>query len=247
MMNKKLILTLFFTTFIMFGLIINVYAIEKYGFETVSMSQEQKETIQKNLYFKETKITSLSEIESPIINFDVSESENLLLGLEDKTILILNNEGKVLKSYSFQNSGMCYVKWENDNILLMLVRGNVIIELTTDGEIVDIIKTETDNVHNNQLWRNMQNNEIKGNGNLYTARNNMGVLNFLSSTYSQIVKYNNLEETIIFDVNESQIIENLKLLVLFVLMFTLVPMIVFKANKNKFSSDKTQNKSTQSD
>ena len=90
MMNKKLILTLFFTTFIMFGLIINVYAIEKYGFETVSMSQEQKETMKKNLYFKETKITSLSEIESPIINFDVSESENLLLGLEDKTILILN-------------------------------------------------------------------------------------------------------------------------------------------------------------
>ena len=129
----------------------------------------------------------------------------------------------------------------------MLVRGNVIIELTTDGEIVDIIKTDTDNVLNNQLWRNMQNNEIKINDSLYTARNNMGILNFLSSTYSQIVKCNNSEETIIFDVNESQTMDNLQLLVLIVLMFTVVPMIVFKANKNKFSSDKTQNKSTQTD
>ena len=246
-MNKKFWLSLFLTTFLLLSLVLNVYATEKYGFETVPLSKEEKETVQENINFKETNITSLSEIESPIINFDVSESENLILGLEDKTILILNNEGKVLKSYSFQNSGRCYVKWENDNILLMIVRGKVIVELTTEGEIVDIIKTDTDNVLNNQLWRNMQNNKITANGNLYTARNNMGVLNFLSSTYSQIIKYNNSEGTIIFDVNESQIIENLELLVFIVLMFTFVPMIVFKANKNKFSSDKTQNNSTQSD
>ncbi len=238
-MNKKVWFILFLAT-LLFSSVLNVYATEKYGFVTVPLSPEEKETIHENIDIKQINVTSLSEIESPIINFDVSESENLLLGLENKKVLILSNNGEILKCFSFNTSGSFYVKWEKDNILLMLVRGDIIIELTTDGEIIDIIETDTSNVNNNKLWRNTQNNEIKVNDNLYIARNQMGVFNFFSSTYSQIVKINNSEETTIFDVNESQLIKNVGLAIFFLLMFTIIPLIVFYTNKEQTQFNKSQ-------
>ena len=182
----KRLMTIFISMILFLHLfILNVVAVQGYDFETIPLSNEEKNSIWNNLNLTvSTDCSSLIQNKQPIVSFDVSENKTIVLGLEENQIVVIDENKNLVLSFGFNYDGVFYVRWNDENILLMLVRGSIIVEFDSNGCMIDIIQTDDNNVSNNKLWNTAKKNEIEIEGTKYIARNKMGVLNIFSSTYS---------------------------------------------------------------
>lgn len=145
---------------------------------------------------------SLSNMELPIVSFDVSENGRILLGLEEDKIAVAD-EKKILAFFDFTTGGSYYVQWKDDNILLLLVRSSIIVEMTQDGQLVNMIRADDRSIHNGELRRQIdQRKQVDVGEYSYRLQNNMGMLNILTSSYSQLVKIDlHGKATMLYDVH----------------------------------------------
>lgn len=148
---------------------------------------------------------SLDSIELPIVSFDVSKDGIILLGFKENKIAI-SNSNNVLTLFEFDNDGSFYVQWNDGNILLMLVRGSIVIEFSQDGQLINMVKTDDSSVKNNSLWNQIAKRKSVNIGQAsYYVKNDMGMFNFLASSYSQLITEDSQgNQTILYDVNNTQ-------------------------------------------
>ena len=166
----------------------NVCAKTEYGFETVNLSKDKVSNIWKNLNVKLLPNTEFSKNEKMYISsFDVSSNGKILIGFKNRKIAVMDDNKKVLHFLEFSDTGSFYVKWNGNNILLLLVRGSVIVEFSVDGKLVNMIMADDKSAENNSLWNKQGQRKKIVNGNKYIIKNNLGVLNIFSS-YSQLIK-----------------------------------------------------------
>ena len=234
MFKKTLRIFNIFLIFVFFSLY--AHATDSYGFKTVDLSDNEIEMVWNNTKIEKININSLSDCTSSIVSFDVSENEYILLGLKDNIIIIADKNGCVLNSLKFVTDGTYYVKWEDRNFLLMLVRSSLIIELTPEGQLVDIIQTDDNDVDNSKLWRAVKQKEISVNDSNYVLRNKFGPFNIISSSYSQLIRIDSVgNESIIYDVNTQQLIKTSLSLIFVVAFFICAIYYVFRPTKNNQS------------
>ena len=179
-----------------------------YEFETVELSESNIEKIWENINLKKYDEFNIEKNPLPIVSFDVSTNENIVIGLQNNKILILDKNNIVLRCFEFTNDGTFYVKWNDENILLFMSRGTIIVEFSIDGSLINMIETDTQNVNNNELWNDIMNNTtISINGCNYSLRNDLGILNlFTFRSFSQLIKSDgNGISTIIYDANQKQL------------------------------------------
>lgn len=244
-MRKYFILTIWVMASIFLLEGVNVNAETKYGFETEYLSSDEIDQIWNNIDVRTLpKTLSLDEISTSIASFDVNENENILIGLKDSRIIVLDNKKNLLYGFQFFDDGTFYVKWKDDNILLLLVRGSVIVEFSTDGQLVNMIATDDKSIQNNILWNQIRNKKkISINESVYLMRNQMGILNFFSSSYSQLIKEDiNGEETIIYDVSALHTTKTVLMLIAVILFFTSIILAITR-ECIKYS-DSTRNQSS---
>ena len=114
--------------------------------------------------------------------------------------IAISNSNNVLTLFEFDNDGSFYVQWNDGNILLMLVRGSIVIEFSQDGQLINMVKTDDSSVKNNSLW-----NQIAKRKSVNYVKNDMGMFNFLASSYSQLITEDSQgNQTILYDVNNTQ-------------------------------------------
>ncbi len=223
----KKILCVFIITLILEHLIISSGASNFYGFKTIPLSSEEIELIWDNLDVKVLNLDFGRETNKAIVSFDVSRDERILLALENNRVCILDNN-KILNCFSFNDNGSYYVKWNGDNYLLFLVRSSLIIELTPDLQLINIFLTDTDDVNTSKLWRNINQKEISINDNKYILRNQMGPLNIISVSYSQLIKIDNMKnELILYNVNTERSIKMYVFLIFIIIFFVAVFCVIF--------------------
>ncbi len=188
-----------------------------YGFKTVDLSKSQIEKIWENINLQKCDNYDIQNDSLPIMSFDVSTSENVVLGLQNNRILILNKNNDVLDCFEFTNDGTFYVKWYNENILLFMSRGTIILEFSLNGELVNMIKTDTQSVANNKQWNDViHNTAVSINGYNYNLQNDLGILNiFTFRSFSQLVKSDESGNiTVIYDVNQNQLVKIISTIVM---------------------------------
>jgi hypothetical protein len=179
-----------------------------YGFETTDLSESNKESIWENINLRNFDEFNIENNSLPIMSFDVSTTGNIVLGLQNNKILILNENNDVLKCFEFTNDGTFYAKWNNENVLLFMSRGSIVVEFSLEGNLVNMIEIDTSNVNNNKLWNEViHNTRVSLNGFNYYVQNDLGILNlFTFRSFSQLVKSDeNGVSTVIYDVNENQL------------------------------------------
>lgn len=202
-------------------------------FETLSMTKEQITKIWDSINLRSA--SSISS--SPIINFDVSESNNIVIALDEKKILIKNQDNRVLNCYEFDSEGIFYVSWNGDNILLFLVRGSVIVEFSLEGQLINMVDCDTHSIKNSELWRAVGNNKkVSANGFDYNIKNNMGILNIFSfQRYSQLIRTDSVgNETIFYDVSQSQLEKIVfRIVVVIIMIIAAVMSIVYPVIRAK--------------
>ncbi len=147
---------------------------------------------------------------------------------EDKKICVYTSQGEFLYGYKFDTSGAFYVEWDGQNINLYKVRSGLIMSIDPDGNILDVKSVQ--NTYENSIYNHKvleSKKRIVGNT-TYVFRNNMGILNRIASSYSQIV-ITDAEgaESVIYDVNSMQLARMIIAVsvILFVVVYVVIDLV----------------------
>ena len=137
--------------------------------------------------------------------------------------------------FEFSNYGSFFIQWNDDNILLLLVRSSIIVELTSAGQLIDMVRAEDSSIENNSLWNDIaKKDHVYIGENSYSIRNQMGFLNFFASSYSQLLKTDSSGNiTILYDVNSGQLTKAIVTFIAILLFIALVAVILVRQFQSK--------------
>ncbi len=207
-------------------------------------SAEQLSEKDKSTFLSNVDISLLEEEpqKQSIVCFDVNGDEKIALGYSDsesKTICVYS-QNEFLYGYEFGCAGDFAVEWDRDSINIYFVRSDIIVTVNKKGDILDIAKVQ--NTTENNRYRNylLHSTERLVDDRKYSLKNDMGVLNFAVSSYSQmIVADADGTETILFDVNSSQLAKTVAVSVLITMYVCTAIVVIVKGYKKALIDRKT--------
>jgi len=199
-MKTKVIL-LIVTCLVLISLFNNsVHAMET-GFETRDLSQELQDRIWGNIQLS---VSESKPTNAAICSFDVNENGDIALGLCNNTINIYDSNGQYQYSYFFTTSGSYSVEWDNDKLLIFLVRSSALLQVDSKGKLVEM-KKATETADNSIYLISLRKPRRTVNDSVYVIKNELGFFNLIiRSSYSKLVKTDaNGTQTVIYDVSRS--------------------------------------------
>ena len=178
--------------------------------------------------------------------FAVNENNIIALGFSDdndKTICVYTSEGIFVYGCKFKCMGSFCLDWDENNIIVYTVRGDKGFVLTEEGDVTDVFSIQNTS-ENHRHWNNyITLSECTVGDNEYSLRNDMGILNFMASSYSQLVlTRSDGSETIIYDTNQKQILIFIVRILIPLFLFSIVLLSIIFSKKN---SEKAQSQNTQ--
>lgn len=221
------ILILIFYIAIISGNMVRAYPVDV-EFSTQPISDDRQKEIANNLNIHLLEAEPLKE---GFNCFDVREDGMMAIGFangENKTVCVYL--GQVYQySLLFKSSGSFGIEWDGDRIIIYLVRSDLAVFLTPDGEVEEI--WEIANTSDNDLhWRNtVFATKRTVQGRQYIARNDMGIFNVFATSYSQLLLVDPSGETsIIYDVNDMQLFKTVASFVGVLLFVGIVVFVLIK-------------------
>ena len=239
MRTKGIILISFFALFACLFVKIDANAMNT-GFSTEELSEEQKTTFLSNIGLS-TIITEPNK--KSILCFDANEHGMIAVGTKGsrngrKEVYVYTTEGDFLYGYAFNCAQSFAVEWDEQLLNIFFVRSDIIISLDQNGNVLDI-KSVQDTINNNSHTNLLLYSTERKVGNAsYIMRNDMGPLNWLTFSYSQIVAVDSAgTENVIYDVNSMQLTKTIVGIV-FISIFVFIIILgiareFIKAKRNK--------------
>lgn len=206
------LLILFFT----FSGSIEALAMET-GFTTEEMERESQERFLTHI--------NLSLLDAPVEHeaiscFDVNE-EFIAVGFDrysKRLVCVYTLDGVFQYGYSFECYGTFGLEWEQKNLIIHFVRGDIAASFDSNANCIEVRRIE-DTFENNSYWNKQIRSTRKKVGNCqYIIRNDMGLLNVMSTSYSQLVKIDeDGTEDILYDVNAERLAQTNFFLIVWIL------------------------------
>lgn len=201
----KTFLTIFVPLFIMTISTFSVYSMTN-GFDIEPLTAKESEEIISSITFERL---DLEPTKDSIECFDVNESEEVAIGsesLNSKTISIYSSNGVFQYALKFETDGSFGVEWSKGGLNVYFVRGAIGLKLDSQGAILDVFAIK-DTMENNSYWNNVVFSSTRNvNGTVYKIDNDLGIFNFVQSSYSRLVKISpNGEKIVLYDVGNSQL------------------------------------------
>lgn len=240
-MKVKLTITFLLISILLVSFNINANAIST-GFETETINEEQTEKVLNNLNF--SAISSEKSFHS-IPCFDISDDGLIAIGVDgnsDKYINIYDENGIFQYGYSFNTSGTFGVEFDNDNLIVYLVRSDLAVLIDREGKCLSI-ESISNTIDNNTYWNHSVFARVKEhNGDKYYRTNENLFLKIFSPSYSQLVKISpDGTKTIIFDKSlEYTVIIIVGIILIIIFFAILITQLVklFKKSENIQASTK---------
>ena len=200
------------------------------GFKTNELSSEEKD-----MFISNINVLSIDE-EPPqksITCFDVNSNHLIAIGQNSsdrKTICVYSNDGAFQYGYTFNCSGDFGVEWDDENLNIYFVRSGVIVSVTPKCEVLDVFEIQNTIENNSYVNHFVHATKRKIDNYEYCIRNNMGLLNLFSSSYSQIIVKDGTDtESIIYDVGSMQLTKTIVTISLIcVCVFAAVAVIIWQ-------------------
>lgn len=163
------------------------------------LTEEQKQIYWERLNFIQCNpAMTFENLNNPIVCFDISKSHELLIGFDDYSIVITDTECNVFKKYSFDYEGSFFLFWNNNNIGLILGRSDLLIEISPSGELIEISRININESEIVSLWNGFGvEHSFCVDGKIYTVKNDVGIITFLTGSYSQLTVEDENENTIV--------------------------------------------------
>ena len=204
------------------------------GFSTEELSEEAKTEFMSNINVLPI---STEPGKKGVVCFDVNEQGMIAVGQRDsqaKRICVYNSRGEFLYGYAFDCSQGFLVEWDEINVNLYFLRSDVIISLDSCGNILDVRRVQ--NTIDNNSYRNslLYSTTRSVDDITYLIRNDMGMLNWIAPSFSQIVTIDaSGTEVVIYDVNSMQLTRMI-IAVCFICVFVFVAVVVISRQFLKF-------------
>ena len=179
------------------------------GFSVADMSKEEQEKIEGNMQLK---LITSKPTKYPVACFDVREDGMLVIGSNvgiDKQMICVYNQGEFQYGYTFKSAGTFEVEWDGDRINLCFVRGDRVVSVDIDGQILQISKIE-DTYANRSYWDDVGANKKSAQGQTYAIQNDLGILNLFAMGYSQLTSTNaDGQTTVLYDARTIVFVQSL--------------------------------------
>ena len=231
----------FIIIFISFTGMVNVNAINT-GFDTCQLPDEEKDSFLTNVSFS---LISEEPVKTTFECFDVNSNELIAIGQntsDRKTICVYSNEGCFQYGYTFNCSGSFGVEWDSENLNVYFARSSVIVSISPSGEVIDAFEVQN-TVENNSYFNNFMRSTQRTIGNAeYLIGNNLGILNVLTTSYSQITVKNAGYENIIYDASSMQFSRVIVTTVIFcVALVVAIVLVLLRLKKKAKTQGKVRN------
>ncbi len=144
----------------------------------------------------------------PIDCFDVNEKGMIAVGFDasfsskKRTICIYSSDGIFQYGYQFDDYGIFGVEWDEDRLIIYLVRSNIAVVVNKEGVVEEFAEIKN-TAENHSYWRKsvFLTKRVVGDTE-YALKNEMGIFNLFASGYSQMIVTNaEGKARVIFDVN----------------------------------------------
>lgn len=206
----------------------------KTGLITDCLSEKEKDTFLANV---DISLLEEEPTKKAIECFDVSKSGMIAIGQkssQNKVVCIYSQDGRFVCGYVFNCSGAYAVEWAENDLNIFFVRSDVIATVTTEGEILDVAKVQNTIENNTYLNDNFYTTERVLGDTVYKLRNDMGILNMVSTSYSQLVAVHSTgEETILYDVNANQLIYYSIVCIMVVVLILFITVVALASYRRK--------------
>ena len=199
---------LFLLSVLIFVLFTNMMKVEAVntGFQINHLTSEEKNTFISNINIlpidKEPK-------KNTIKCFDVNNNHLIAIGQnasERKTICVYSNEGVFQYGYTFSCNGDFGIEWDGENLNIYFVRSDVIVSVTSDGEVLDVLEVQNTIDNNSYVNHFIHSPQRVIDDTEYVIENNPRIFDWITASYSQvIVKDETGTETTIYDAGSVQI------------------------------------------
>ncbi len=161
---------------------INVRALTRNNIPAEQYSEETSEELLKEFNVQISK--SVTANNSSIVNIDVSDKGYVCVALSDETIRIFDDKNNFIEQVKFESSGSYFVAWNDENLVLFFVRGNIAFEFTLEGENLAVYSYEPEE----SVYRKLEQTEIEVNNNIYRIINH-SALTVTDSTGNETTIY----------------------------------------------------------
>ena len=210
------------------------------GFSVKEISLEEWEDF--------AEVLNIEMLDAPINNepfecYDINENGLIALGIKTRytAICVYDQQGEFQNGFSFDCTGTYKIEWDSDNIIIYLVRSNIAASFDKHGECVGL--AEIEDLDENWAHGRSFDSRYRTVGNTeYVCKNDIGFLNIFASSYSQLVRIDeNGVETMLYDVNDTQLARSITSFVLILLfaisVFTILIRSIVINSKKMNSSD----------
>ncbi len=144
-------------------------------------------------------------LKQPIKSFDVNDKGFVVIATTNNMLIVLDDNNEQVSAISFENYGDYFVKWNGENILLFLVRGDDIVQMNMNGDFISKIIVNKDDWETARKWRELSKlqSSVVMNNNEYRLKSSNAVLKIFNSLYSTIEKVDaNGNIVTVYDVTE---------------------------------------------
>ncbi len=218
---------------------VNVSSANIYDLEVIPYETKEKNDFLNNINLRVSALISPNG--ASIVNMDVSQNGYVAIALNNKSIVVYDDNGVFLKQFNFESYGSYHTMWIENNLALFYVRENTIVEFTLDCEIIDVFYISTSSTLIKEI---RDTTKASVDSNTYEIKNKL-----FFGGYTTLVKTDEKgNEIILYSSNVSSTTANVILIVLFVLGFTIIPCVILskqiKYNKCKKHDDRNKTKNT---
>ena len=178
-------------------------------------SQELVGNLNLKMFFDEPKKTSFDY-------FDVAENGNIAVcRTADNLVCIYSATGDFLYGYSFTCYGHFVARFREDCIDIYFVRGDYLVSIDASGNVLKVATILDSNNNYSIISDLLRVTHIDIGEFSYYLKNDMGLLNWIANDWSQIVVLDREtgNEKILYDANQSQIINTTSGMVIFSSLF----------------------------
>ena len=202
------------------------------GFETQSMTDDRMDDIISGI-----ELVSLKDepYKKAVLCFDVNNDGKIAIGqysTDRKTVCVYTDDGVYQYGFSFNTSGDFALEWNGNDLNIYFVRGSFIVSVTENGEIIDVAQV-TSTIENNSYKNRIRYATEKSIGDKrYTLENDMGIMNWFSSTFSQVTVNENGTEWIVYDASASKISNTIVAsVIVFICLAVAITVIIWNVKK----------------
>lgn len=178
------------------------------GFETSQIPTDTKDSF---IYNINLQLITEEPTKRTLGCFDVNENGDVAVGhstgsSKKQTVCIYSSDGFFKYGYTFNCTGDFGIEWAGENINIYFVRSDMIVSVALDGKILNVCEVEDTIANNSYRNHRIYATEKKIQNTTYSLKNNIGLLDWFATSYSQIVAIDTSgNQNIIYDVSSTQI------------------------------------------